>query len=254
MVRSAEKSIECMSCGFWLPRFSSWHAHLGKVSQQPLKETPSFFPSCAPGKWGEVRSTWCYPKPVQEIANVSFQFLCHLKVCRVNSISQNDQGWSHFIHLTHLGLEQVAMVIFVTLCVCSCFCVYVCIGVCVLLHSPNTRGPTEGPKECASITLVHTDQAGDTVKASWWSLLCCHSSSVLCPHTWGHTTLLFIGLDHQLWCTVLWGMEGRSWSMKRTQWNRDSAARNQRNPAAVVKIKHNWKYVHKWAVSHMRLH
>lgn len=156
-----------MSCGFWLPSFSSWHAALGKVSQQPLRETSSLGPSCAPGKSGEVRSMWCYLKPVEEIANVGFQFLCHLKVCRVNSISRNDQGWSHFIHLTYLGLEQVAMVIFVTLCVRSCFCVYVCTGVYVLLHSPNTRGPTEGPKECAGITLVHIDQAGDMAKASW---------------------------------------------------------------------------------------
>lgn len=144
MVRSAEKSIECMSCGFWLPRFSSWHAHLGKVSQQPLEETPSFFPSCAPGKWGEVRSTWCYPKPVQEIANVSFQFLCHLKVCRVNSISQNDQGWSHFIHLTHLGLEQVATSDFVCVLMFLCVCVHRCVCAASFTKHKRANGRPKG--------------------------------------------------------------------------------------------------------------
>ena len=56
------------------------------------------------------------------------------------------------------------------------FCDFVCalMFLCVCVHrcvcaasSPNTRGPTAGPKECAGITLVHTDQAGDMVKASW---------------------------------------------------------------------------------------
>ena len=198
---------------------------------------------------------WCYLKPVEEIANIGFQFLCRLKVCCVNSISRNDQGWSHFIHLTYLRLEQVTMVIFVTLCVRSCFlCVCVHRSVCTASFTKQ-RGPTEGPKECAGITLVHIDQAGDMAKASWESLLCCHSSSMLWPHTWGHTTLLFFGLDRQLWCTVLWGLEGKSWSMKRNSVEQRICSSEIAETLLLwYKINHNWKYVHKWTVSHMRLH
>ena len=45
-----------------------------------------------------------------------------------------------------------------SVCMCSQVCMY------CFIHQ---RGPTEGPKECAGITLVHIDQAGDMAKASW---------------------------------------------------------------------------------------
>lgn len=153
-----------MSCGFWLPRFSSWYTDLGKVSQQPLKETPSFFPSCALGKWGEARSTWCYPKPVQEIANVGFHFLCHLKVCHVNSISQNDRGWSSS------DTSQTRTSSHGYFCDFVCALMFLCAGVhrCVCIDSfTKHKRANRRPKGTWGITLIHIDQAGDMVKANW---------------------------------------------------------------------------------------